>query len=96
MITKNPNAILRNVRSSMAALGQGSPAATPPQVHDLIQAIKDLDNHLSWGGMPPDEWRSAPFAPPSARVLDTGAHNVRQRETPLPEPDPVEDIIRRM
>jgi len=61
-----------------------------------IQAIKDLDNHLSWGGTPPDEWRSAPFALPPARVSDTGAHQVRLRATPSPEPDPVEDIIRRM
>ena len=96
MTTKNPNAILRNIRSSMATLCQGSPAATPPAVHDLIQAIKDLDNHLSWGGTPPDEWRSAPFALPPARISDTGAHQVHLRATPSPEPDPVEDIIRRM
>ncbi|MDQ2791355.1 MAG: hypothetical protein M3Y73_17220 [Actinomycetota bacterium] len=95
-MTKNPNAILRSIRSSMATLGQGSPAATPPPVHDLIQAIKDLDNHLSWGGIPPDEWRSAPFALPPARVSDTRAHQIRVLETPAPEPDPVEDIIRRM
>ncbi|MGH3783738.1 MAG: hypothetical protein ACRDRO_24735 [Pseudonocardiaceae bacterium] len=91
-MTKNPNAILRSIRCSMATLCQGSPSATPPSVHDLIQAIKDLDNHLSWGGIPPDEWRSAPFALPPARVSDTNVHQVRVLETP----DPVEDIIRRM
>lgn len=96
MLTKNPNAILRSIRSSLATLSQGSPAATPPPVHDLIQAIKDLDNHLCWGGIPPDEWRSAPFALPPARVSDTQAHGVRLLEAPASEPDPVEDIIRRM
>jgi hypothetical protein len=80
----------------MAMLCQGSPTATPPPVHDLIQAIRDLDNHLSWGGIPPDEWRSAPFALPPARVSDIRAHQVKVLETPALEPDPVEDIIRRM
>lgn len=94
MMTKNPNAILRSIRCSMATLCQGSPAATPPPVHDLIQAFRDLDNHLSWGGTPPDDWGSAPFAVPPARVSDTGVHQVRAFETPAP--DPVEDIIRRM
>lgn len=55
MATKNPNAILRRIRSSVVTLSQNSPAATPPDVHDLIQAVKDLDNHLSWGGTPPDD-----------------------------------------
>jgi hypothetical protein len=50
MAAKNPNAILRRIRSSVVTLGQNSPAATPPDVHELIQAVKDLDNHLSWGG----------------------------------------------
>ncbi|MFZ0119818.1 MAG: hypothetical protein WAN20_04500 [Pseudonocardiaceae bacterium] len=96
MSTKNPNAILRSIRSSMATLCQGSPAATPPPVHDLIQAIKDLDNHLSWGGVPPDDWHSAPFALAPARVVDTRIHPVQLREAVASEPDPVEDIIRRM
>jgi hypothetical protein len=96
MMTKNPNAILRSIRSAMATLAQGSPAATPPPVHDLIQAIKDLDNHLCWGGIPPDEWRSAPFALPPARVSDALVHRARLLEAPASGPDPVEDIIRRM
>ena len=94
MTTKNPNAILRRIRSSVMTLSRGSPAAVPPDVHDLIQAVTDLDNHLSWGGTPPDDWGSAPFAVPPARVSDTGVHQVRAFETPAP--DPVEDIIRRM
>jgi len=56
-------------------------------VHDLIQAVTDLDNHLSWGGAPPDDWCAAPFAPPGKRLFETpGATG----------PDPVEDIMRRM
>jgi hypothetical protein len=56
-------------------------------LHVLIQSVTDLDNHLSWGGAPPDDWCAAPFAPPTKRIFErTGAD----------EPDPVEDIIRRM
>jgi hypothetical protein len=95
-MTKNPNAILRSIRSSVATLCQGSPATTPPPVHDLIQAIKDLDNHLSWGGTPPDEWSSAPFAVSTARIHEGRAHVTPTRATRAPERDPVEDIIRRM
>lgn len=89
--TKNPNAILRRIRSSVAMVNRNSPAVIPPDVHDLIQAVTDLDNHLSWGGDPPDDWRVARFAtpavPPISQVLE-----------PLPANglDPVEDIIRRM
>lgn len=68
MTTKNPNAILRRIRSSVATLSQNSPGATPPAVHDLIQAINDLDNHLSWGGAPPDEWGGASFAASAAQA----------------------------
>jgi hypothetical protein len=85
--TKNPNTILRRIRSSVATLSRSSPAAIPPDVHDLIQAITDLDNHLSWGGTPPDDWCTAPFAASTTRV----AHSTRAHG-----PDPVEDIIRRM
>jgi hypothetical protein len=85
--TKNPNAILRRIRSSVATLSRGSPAAVPPDVHELIQSVTDLDNHLSWGGAPPDDWCTAPFAPPTKRLFDT---------TRADEPDPVENIIRRM
>ena len=87
MTTKNPNAILRRIRSSVMTLSRGSPAAVPPDVHDLIQAVTDLDNHLSWGGAPPDDWCAAPFPPSTKRVFET---------TQASEPDPVEDIIRRM
>lgn len=80
----------------MAALGQGSPAATPPQVHDLIQAIKDLDNHLSWGGALPDEWGGASFAGSTARMHEVRRHQAPTRATQASEPDPVQDIIRRM
>ncbi len=92
MATKNPNAILRRIRSSVVTLSQNSPAATPPDVHDLIQAVKDLDNHLSWGGTPPDDWSGAPFAAPSTHVPET----TRAHPAPAHEIDPVEDIIRRM
>lgn len=87
MTTKNPNTILRRIRSSVATLNRSSPAAIPPDVNDLIQAVTDLDNHLSWGGTPPDDWCTAPFAAPHARVRDSRRAS---------EPDPVEDIIRRM
>lgn len=86
MTTKNPNAMLRRIRSSVATLSQSGPAATPPAVHDLIQAIKDLDNHLSWGGTAPDEWSGAQFHPPAPHASMARPHEV----------DPVEDIIRRM
>lgn len=95
-MTKNPNAILRSIRSSVATLCQGSPATIPPAVHDLIQAIKDLDNHLSWGGAPPDEWGGAPFAGSAARMPEGRRHQAPTRATRAPEPDPVQDIIRRM
>jgi hypothetical protein len=88
--TKNPNAILRRIRSSVAMLHRNSPAAIPPDVHDLVQAITDLDNHLSWGGAPPDDWRAARFATPTAPPTN------RIFEPPVDGPDPVEDIIRRM
>jgi hypothetical protein len=87
MTTKNPNAILRRIRTSVATLSRGSPAAVPSDVHQLIQSITDLDNHLSWGGAPPDDWCTAPLAPPTKRVFETAGSD---------EPDPVEDIIRRM
>ena len=90
MNPKNPDAILRRIRSSIAELRGGTPAATPPAVHDLIQAIQDLDNHLSWGGSPPDEWSSVAFRAP-ATVAATLGPRVR-----LYEPDPVEDLMRRM
>ena len=86
MTTKNPNAILRRIRSSVATLSRGSPAAVP-DLNELIQSVTDLDNHLSWGGVPPDDWCAAPFAPPTKRLFET---------TQADEPDPVEDIIRRM
>jgi len=73
--TKDPHAMVRRIRSSVVTLSRSGPAATPCAVCDLVQAVKDLDNHLSWGGTPPDEWRSAPFALPPARVSDTGAHH---------------------
>lgn len=105
-MTKSPNAILRRIRSSVATLNENSPAATPPDVHELIQAVKDLDNHLSWGGTPPDDWSGAPFAPSTkrgeekARVHRTGhqttAHQIAAHQTAAHEPHPVEDIIRRM
>jgi hypothetical protein len=78
--TKNPNAILHRIRSSVATLSQNSPAATPPAVRDLIQAITDLDNHLSWGGTPPDEWGGASFA---ASVAQAQISRVR---APAPRP----------
>lgn len=84
MTSKNPNAILRRIRSSVATLSRSNPAATSPDVHVLIQAVTDLDNHLSWGGVPPDDWCVASFAP-TTQARHT-AH----------ETDPVEDIIRRM
>jgi hypothetical protein len=89
--TKNPNAILRRIRSSVAMVNRNSPAAIPPDVHDLIQAVTDLDNHLSWGGDPPDDWRAARFDTPAVPPI-------RQILEPLPANglDPVEDIIRRM
>lgn len=91
MTTKNPNAILRRIRSSVAMVSRNSPAAIPPDVHDLIQAVTDLDNHLSWGGDPPDDWRAARFAapavPPTRQVFE---------RPPTDGLDPVEDIIRRM
>jgi hypothetical protein len=90
--TKNPNAILRRIRSSVMTLSQNSPAATPPDVHDLIQAVKDLDNHLSWGGTPPDDWSGAPFAASTEQVQET----TRVHPAPAQEIDPVEAIIRRM
>lgn len=95
-MTKNPNAILRSIRSSVAMLSQGSPATIPPPVHDLIQAIKDLDNHLSWGGTPPEEWRGAPFPGPAAGTPQGRPRQAPTRPIRPPEPDPVQDIIRRM
>lgn len=92
MTTKNPNAILRRIRSSVVTLSQNSPAATPPDVHDLIQAFKDLDNHLSWGGNPPDDWGGATFGAPTTQVHEP----TRVHPAPAHEPHPVEDIIRRM
>jgi hypothetical protein len=89
--TKNPNAMLRRIRSSVAMVNRNSPAAIPPDVHDLIQAVTDLDNHLSWGGDPPDDWRAARFATPSVPVARRGFE-----PPPVDGLDPVEDIIRRM
>ena len=87
MTTKNPNIMLRRIRSSVVTVNRAGPAAIPPDVHELIQAVTDLDNHLSWGGAPPDDWCAAPFAPPGKRLFETpGATG----------PDPVEDIMRRM
>lgn len=90
MNTKNPNAILRRIRSSVAELRGGTPAATPPAVHDLIQAVQDLDNHLCWGGTPPDEWSSVAFRAPATIPA------IRGPRARIYEPDPVEDIMRRM
>lgn len=87
MTTKNPNTMLRRIRSSVVTLNRASPAAIPPDVHDLIQAVTDLDNHLSWGGAPPDDWCAAPFASPAKQLFET----IRATG-----PDPVEDIMRRM
>lgn len=87
MTSKNPNAILRRIRSSVATLSRSNPAATPPDVHVLIQAVTDLDNHLSWGGVPPDDWCVASYATPTTRARHTARADER---------DPVEDIIRRM
>ncbi|MCA1693785.1 MAG: hypothetical protein LC749_03140 [Actinobacteria bacterium] len=50
-------------------MSRNRPAAAPPAVHDLIQAIKDLDNHLCEGGAPPDDWNRA-----SLRASTTRAH----------------------
>lgn len=99
MTTKNPDAILRRVRSSVMMLNQSNPAAIPPVVHDLIQAVTDLDNHLSWGGTPPGDWKGAPFGlftaqvPDAPRMRDAAARNPR---TSPHDVDPVEDLIRRM
>ena len=87
MTTKNPNIMLRRIRSSVVTVNRASPAAIPPDVHDLIQAVTDLDNHLSWGGAPPDDWCAAPFAPTPKGLFET---------TGATGPDPVEDIMRRM
>ena len=84
MSTKNPNAILRSIRSSMATLCQGSPAATPPAVHDLIQAIKDLDNHLSWAWTPRRRVAQRPVRAGPGTGLDTRVHPVQLREAPWP------------
>jgi hypothetical protein len=92
MAAKNPNAILRRIRSSVVTLGQNSPAATPPDVHELIQAVKDLDNHLSWGGAPPDDWSGAPFPASALQVHE----RPQARPVPAHDIDPMEDIIRRM
>ncbi len=98
MSTKNPNAILRRVRSSVMTLSRSHPAAIPPAVHDLMEAVTDLDNYLSWGGTPPDDWNGAPFAVFRAQVPDPP----RVRETPrnchtvVHDIDPVADLIRRM
>lgn len=81
MTTKNPNVMLGRIRSSVVALSRCSPAVLPPVVHDLIYAVKELDDHLSWGGPPPEDWRGDAF-----RAVPTPAH----------EADPVEMIIRRM
>jgi hypothetical protein len=91
ILRKNPNSILRRIRSSVVTLSQRSPAATPPAVQDLIQAIKDLDNHLSWGGTPPDDWSGASLAASTTQTSPTQVSTTRPHE-----PDPVEDIIRRM
>jgi hypothetical protein len=78
---KNPNAMLRRIRACVMALSRGHQADTPPALNDLIQAFQDLDNHLSWGGRPPEWWAAA---------------SLRRPVTPHEETDPVEDIIRRM
>jgi hypothetical protein len=54
--TEDPNAILRRIRSSMVRVGRSHPGAIPPAVHDLLQTIENLDDHLSEGGIPPDDW----------------------------------------
>lgn len=81
MATKNPNAMLRRIRSSVMTLSRGGAVTAPPALQDLIQAVKDLDNHLSWGGTPPDEWAGASFHSSATRGQ---------------EPHPVEDLMRRM
>ncbi|MGH3764311.1 MAG: hypothetical protein ACRDS0_27240 [Pseudonocardiaceae bacterium] len=97
MATKNSNAILRRIRSSVVTLSQQSPAAIPPDVHDLIQAVKDLDSHLSWGGTLPDDWGGAPSAASTTQVHETArAHPTVAHPAPGHDPHPVEDIMRRM
>lgn len=81
MTPKNPNAMLRRIRACVMALSRGNQAENPPALNDLIQAFLDLDNHLSWGGRPPDGWAAASQQRPL---------------TPRDQPHPVEDIIRRM
>ncbi|HEY6425242.1 MAG TPA: hypothetical protein VIY28_18775 [Pseudonocardiaceae bacterium] len=80
MTTKNPNTMLRRIRFSVVTVSRGDPAITPPAVRDLIQAFQDLDNHLSWGGTPPEAWNGA-LSGPAAQTAET---------------HPVMDIIRRM
>lgn len=60
MTTEDPNAILQRIRSSMARVGRSHPGAIPPAVHDLLQAIENLDDHLSEGGIPPNDWIDVP------------------------------------
>jgi hypothetical protein len=58
--TEDPNAILQTIRSSMARVGRSHPGAIPAAVHDLLQAIENLDDHLSEGGIPPNDWIDVP------------------------------------
>jgi hypothetical protein len=83
--------MLRRIRSAVAMVNRNSPAAIPPDIHDLIQAVTDLDNHLSWGGDPPDDWRAARFTAPTIPLARRGL-----QPPPVDGLDPVEDIIRRM
>ncbi len=79
-VNKDPNVMLTRIRSALVALEEGDPATTSPAMRDLIENIKALDNHLSWGGTAPADWNVAfpAHAPPAGQI------------------HPVHDIIRRM
>ena len=82
MTIKNPNMMLHHIRSCASTLSRGSPATIPPALQDLLQTLRDLDNHLSWGGTAPDDWCGAVTRATTAEKTDLF--------------HPVEDIIRRM
>jgi hypothetical protein len=48
------NVILRRLRSSTAAVTRRH--LSDPAVSDLVHAIKELDDYLREGGLPPEDW----------------------------------------
>jgi hypothetical protein len=71
-VTLNPDTALSRIRRDLATYGDilDNPGDDP--VAELLAVVRDLDAHLSAGGIPPEAWREGPDAPADVRACSCG------------------------